>query len=152
MNKRNEINMVNSSAVRAGALINLTLLSLALLASLYHYKLIAGALLSYQVISFYSTAWCKPLFTSRLLNAKLRSIFGIGVLEHPLPFKFASKIGFILTIIVLLSLGSPTISIIFVSLCLVASALNAFTGLCIACKIYPRFTLLKNRLDRLIRD
>ena len=152
MNKRNENSMVNSSAVRAGALVNFTLLSLALLASIYHYKLIAGALLFYQVVSFFNTAWRRPLFTSRLLNNKLSNIFGAGVTEHPLPVKFASKIGFILTLIAFLSIGITSISILFVSLCLVASALNAFTGLCIACKIYPRFTLLKTRLYRLIRE
>lgn len=152
MDKRNEISMVNSSAVRAGALVTFTLLSLVLLASLYHYKLIAGVLLFYQVVSFYSTAWRRPLFTSRLLNDKLGSVFGAGLPEHPLPVKFASKIGFILTLIAFLSIGIPSMSILFVSLCLVASALNAFTGLCIACKIYPRFTLLKTRLYRLIRD
>jgi hypothetical protein len=35
---------------------------------------------------------------------------------------------------------------IFMFLCFIASALNAFSGICIACKLYPRFTLLKHKL------
>ena len=142
----NNVKYVNTSEVRAGALYNFILLALALYLGVSKQSTLLVIILIYLVLSFYTSARGKPLNINSIINKKLKVVFGVGESEPSLPVRFSAKIGFILTFVSLLTISLGNTSIIFIFLCLIASALNAFTGICIACKLYPRFTLLKHKL------
>lgn len=145
MNKQ-IINNVNTSEVRAGALTNFLILGLALCLAVSKQLIPLILILVYLVLSFYTSSLGKPLRINRVINIKLKVIFGEGESEPSLPVRFSAKIGLALTLISLLTVSLGNTSIIFISLCFLASALNAFTGVCIACKLYPRFQLVKHKL------
>ncbi len=146
----NNVKYVNTSEVRAGALYNFILLVLALYLGVSKQSTLLAIILIYLVLSFYTSARGKPLSINTIVNKKLKVAFGEGESEPSLPVRFSAKIGFILTFVSLLTISLGNTSIIFIILCLIASALNAFTGICIACKLYPRFTLLKHKLKMTI--
>ena len=142
----NNVKHVNTSEVRASALYNFFLLALALYLAFSKQSTLLVIILIYLVLSFYRSARGNPLSINVIINKKLKVVFGEGETEPSLPVRFSAKIGFILTFISLLTISLGSTSIIFIIMCLIASALNAFTGICIACKLYPRFTLLKHKL------
>jgi hypothetical protein len=142
----NNVKYVNTSEVRAGALYNFILLGLALYLGVSKQSTLLAIILIYLVLSFYNSARGKPLNINSIINKKLKVVFGVGESEPSLPVRFSAKIGFILTFVSLLTISLGNTSIIFIFLCFIASSLNAFTGICIACKLYPRFTLLKHKL------
>jgi hypothetical protein len=146
----NNVKYVNTSEVRAGALYNFILLVLALYLGVSKQSTLLAIILIYLVLSFYTSARGKPLSINTIVNKKLKVAFGEGESEPSLPVRFSAKIGIILTFVSLLTISLGNTSIIFIILCLIASALNAFTGICIACKLYPRFTLLKHKLKMTI--
>jgi hypothetical protein len=142
----NNVKYVNTSEVRAGALYNFILLALALYLGVSKQSTLLAIILIYLVLSFYNSARGKPLNINSIINKKLKVVFGVGESEPSLPVRFSAKIGFILTFVSLLTINLGNTSMIFMFLCFIASALNAFSGICIACKLYPRFTLLKHKL------
>lgn len=142
----NNVKYVNTSEVRAGALYNFILLALALYLGVSKQSTLLAIILIYLVLSFYNSARGKPLNINSIINKKLKVVFGVGESEPSLPVRFSAKIGFILTFVSLLTINLGNTSMIFIFLCFIASALNAFSGICIACKLYPRFTLLKHKL------
>ena len=136
---------INTSQVRGGALLTFLILLLALIFAVFDWKEAFGLTMTYQVVSFFTSAWRKPIGLNKRIGSIFAPLFGIGEIESTLPVKFSAKIGFFLTSIALLTMGNIKISLVFVACCFVASALNAFSGFCIACKIYPRYILLKSK-------
>lgn len=136
---------INTSQVRGGALLTFLILLLAIIFAALDWKEAFGLTMAYQVVSFYTSAWGKPLGLNKRIGTIFAPLFGIGEYESTLPIKFSAKIGFFLTSIALVSMGNINISLMFTACCFVASALNAFSGFCIACKIYPRYILLKSK-------
>ena len=138
---------VNTSEVRASALLNFILLGTSIYLSVKGNSILLSVLLFYIVLGFARAGWAKPMKSNILLIKKLKRIFGEGVSESALPVRFSSKIGFSLTLLALVLNILNIYAIIFIMLCFIASALNAFTGFCIACKLYPRYKLIKHHLS-----
>lgn len=78
-------------------------------------------------------------------------LFKQGHGEHPKPVRFSQEVGllFVLPALVLMVLGATIVPLVLLLACLLASSLNAFAGICIACRLYPRLTLLKHRAQQL---
>ena len=133
--------IVNTSEVRASALPNFLLLGSAIFLDVIGSSILLSLLLSYLIIGFFAAGWAMPLKSNVYIYKKLKRIFGKGYFEPSLPVRFSSKIGFSITLIALFLNIANSYSIIFIVLCFIASSLNAFTGYCIACKLYPRYRL-----------
>jgi hypothetical protein len=137
----------NTSEVRASALLNFILLGTSIYLSLRGNSILLSVLLFYLVLGFARAGWAKPMISNTYIIKKLKRFFGEGISEPALPVRFSAKIGFSLTLVALVLNIIDSYSIIFILLCFIASALNAFTGICIACKLYPRYNLIKHRLS-----
>ena len=137
---------VQPEEVRASALLNFLLLNLAMGLFMVGLDLVLFLVLIYITLSFARVAWFKPLLLNRIVVRKVKKLFSKGEAESLLPVRFSAKIGFILSFFALLTSSLGYTPLVFISLCLLASALNAFTGICIACKLYPRYMLLKHKL------
>lgn len=144
--------IVNTSEVRAGAFLNFILLGTSIYLSVTGNSILLSVLLFYIVLGFARAGWVKPMKSNIILIKKLKRIFGEGVAEPALPVRFSAKIGFSLTLVALVLNIIDSYAIIFIMLCFIASALNAFTGFCIACKLYPRYNLIKHNLSIFKRD
>lgn len=141
--------LLDDRVIRANATITTFMLFLALVAS---YPL-AIAVLIIQVL----------VFTINILNPSknpyskiskrlfLFRLFKQGHGEHPKPVRFSQEVGllFILPALVLMILGATIVPLALLLGCLIASALNAFAGICIACRLYPRLTLLRHKIQHL---
>ena len=138
---------VNTSEVRASALLNFILLGTSIYLSVTGNYILLSLLLFYIVLGFARAGWAKPMISNIYIIKKLKRFFGDGISEASLPVRFSSKIGFSLTLLALVLNIIKSYSIIFITLCFIASALNAFTGFCIACKLYPRYKLIKHHLS-----
>lgn len=133
--------------MRASALLNFILLGTSIYLSLTDSSILLSLILFYLVLGFARAGWGKPMKSNLLLIKKLKRIFGEGVSEPALPVRFSAKIGFSLTLVALVLNIIDSYSIIFILLCFIASALNAFTGICIACKLYPRYNIYKHYIS-----
>jgi hypothetical protein len=144
--------IVNTSEVRAGAFLNFILLGTSIYLSVTGNSILLSVLLFYIVLGFARAGWSKPMISNTYIIKKLKRFFGEGISESSLPVRFSSKIGFSLTLVALVLNIINSYAIIFIMLCFIASALNAFTGFCIACKLYPRYNLIKHHLSIFKRD
>jgi len=138
---------VNSSRVRGSALINFIVLGATLAFALSQKDKVVMLLMSYQLLTFYRAAWGEPLKVTKWFCERIAVLFGPGISESSLPVKFSAKIGFFLSLMALLASWLEPLNLVFILLCFVASALNAFTGICIACKLYPRVQIIKSRVS-----
>jgi hypothetical protein len=135
---------VNTSEVRASALFNFILLGTSVYLSVTGNSILLSLILAYLVLGFARAGWAKPMISNTFIIKKLKRFFGEGISESYLPVRFSSKIGFALTLVGLVLNIINSYAIIFILLCFIASALNAFTGFCIACKLYPRYIIYKH--------
>jgi hypothetical protein len=143
---------VNTSEVRASVLFNFILLGTSIYLSLTANSILLSVLLFYLVLGFARAGWAKPIISNTYIIKKLKRFFGEGISESSLPVRFSSKIGFALTLVGLVLNIINSYAIIFLMLCFIASALNAFSGICLACKLYPRYSLIKHHLSIFKRD
>lgn len=140
--------LIDDKLVRANATIATFVLTLALLAP----SIVTIFLLAFQAVVF-SLGILLPKANpypkiSRAL--KLPRFYKEGNGEHPKPVRFSQQVGlmFILPAFLFLSLGISW-GLVLVAFCLAASALNAFVGICLACRIYPRLNIVRHHLQHL---
>lgn len=140
--------LIDNRLVRANASLTTLVLALALVSP----RSLCLALLGLQAVAFALSVWAPKLSPYSLVSKRLFlvNLFKKGEGEHRKPIRFSQQVGllFVLPAFLLLSLnltGGRTL----IAFCLWASALNAFLGLCIACKIYPRLQLIQYRLRSL---
>ena len=140
--------LIDSRLVRANALITTKLLAVSLIVP----RPITIALLAIQAVVFLTGILApKKNPYPRISKAlSLPKLFKQGEGEHPKPLRFSQQVGalFVIPAFFVLALGSSA-GLVLVAFCLAASALNAFAGICLACKIYPRLTLLRHRFYHL---
>lgn len=89
--------IVNTSEVRASALLNFLLLGTAIFLDVIDSSILFSLLLSYLIIGFLAAGWAMPLKSNVYIYKKLKRIFGKGYFEPSLPVRFSSKIGFAIT-------------------------------------------------------
>lgn len=137
--------LIDNRLVRSNALLTTFVLSTCLFAP----RAVGIVLLLLQAFAFSASIWFPnispyPALSKRLFLVKL---FKKGEGEHRKPIRFSQKVGllFVLPSLILLALGFSA-GLVLVAFCLVASALNALFGLCIACKLYPRIRLAQYRI------
>ena len=134
--------LIDNRLVRSNALLTTFLLG----ATLFVPRLLGIALLVLQAFAFSASIWFPkmspgPSLSRRLFLVKL---FKKGESEHSKPIRFSQQVGllFVLPSLILLMFGFSA-GLVLVAFCFTASALNAFFGLCIACKLYPRVRLVQ---------
>ena len=140
--------LVDDRLVRANA----TLTTLLLATALFAPSSITIALLAFQTLVFSYGIWFPywnpyPKISKALM---LQRFFKQGIGEHPKPVRFSQMVGlgFILPAFLFLAFGL-NFGLVLVAFCLFASALNAFAGICLACRIYPRVAILKHKFHHL---
>jgi len=132
------------SQVRAGALVTTINLFITAILLILDIKMVALLLLIIQLSVFLNSSNYN-LYTP--LVKLFQKFFNSKKDFHTFEVRFQGAIGALFIIMALLSLFiNNFISLFFVFSCLFASQLNAFFGICIACKIYPRYLLIKNKL------
>jgi|694.fasta_scaffold16391_2 hypothetical protein len=135
---------LKQSLVRAGALVTTISLSITATLLILDIKMVALLLLIIQLSVFLNSS-SYNLYTP--LVQFVQKFFISKKDFHTFEVRFQGAIGALFIILALLSLFiNNFISLFFVFSCLFASQLNAFFGICIACKIYPRYLLIKNKL------
>ena len=145
--------LIDSRLVRSNALITTTLLA----ASLILPRFIAVILLAFQSLVFLTGVFApkKSPYPKISKALSLPKLFKKGEGEHPKPVRFSQQVGllFILPAFFLFAFGSSSglvlVGVLLTGLCQFASSINAFAGICLACKIYPRLTLLRHRFYHL---
>lgn len=140
--------LIDSRLVRANALITTTLLAVSLATP----RPITVALLAIQSLVFLTGIFApkKNPYPKISKTLSLPKLFKSGEGEHPKPVRFSQQVGalFVIPAFFLLAFGSSS-GLLLVAFCLAASALNAFAGICLACKIYPRLALFRHRFYHL---
>ena len=141
---------IDNRLVRANATLTTLILALALIAP----NILTIALLTLQALAFSLAIWVPKwnLYTRFSKGVNLPRLYKRGEPEHPKAIRFSQEVGLLFTLpaLTLLSLGYSA-GLVLVAFCLIASALNAFAGVCLACLIYPRLSILKYRLRHILR-
>lgn len=137
--------LIDNRLVRSNALLTTFVLFICLFVP----RTVGIALLLLQAFAFSTSIWFPkmspyPFLSRRLFLFKL---FKKGEGEHRKPIRFSQQVGllFVLPSLILLMFGFSA-GLVLVAFCFTASALNAFFGLCIACKLYPRVRLAQYRI------
>jgi hypothetical protein len=144
--KANQDPLIDSRRVRANALITTAIFASTLLVP-SAFKII---LVSIQVIAFSLGVFIPKYHPYGWVSGHTRlfKLFPRGHGEHPKAIRFSQKVGLIFAVpaLVLLISGNSALALIPIGLCLIAAGLNAFMDICLACLIYPRFTLVRHRV------
>jgi len=140
----NSDKFIKQSQVRAGALVTTINLIISSILLIINIKIVALLFLIMQLSVFLNSSSFN-LYTP--LVKVLERFFKSKKDFHIFEVRFQGSIGAIFIISAILALFvSNILSLIFVLACLFASQLNAFFGICIACIIYPKYLLIKNKL------
>lgn len=136
--------LIKQSQVRAGALVTTINLIISSFLLILNIKIATFLLLIIQLSVFLNSS-SYNLYTP--LVKVLERFFKSRKEFHVFEVRFQGSIGAIFILSAILSLYINNIlSLFFILACLFASQLNAFFGICIACKIYPKYLLIKNKL------
>lgn len=140
--------LIDDKLVRANATITTFVLALALLAP----SIVTIFLLAFQTVVFSLGIWFPKanLYPKISRALRLPRFYKEGNGEHSKPVRFSQMVGLMFTIpaFLLLSLGVSW-GLALVAFCLAASALNAFAGICLACRIYPRLNIVRHHFQHL---
>lgn len=135
----------NQNLLRAGAFITSIVLSLAGYFVIINNNLIALLLLFLQLSVFINNTSIFNLYTP--IVKVITRFFSNNKKYHFFEVRFQGIIGALFVILaILFLLINSKISLFFIICCLIASQLNAFFGICLACKIYPRYMIIKNKI------
>lgn len=125
--------------VRATAAVSTSVLAVAA-GSVFADLAVAAVLLAFQFMVF-TLGWVNPgRHPYRGMARAIESRFGDQDREHPLPVRFASLVGSIVTFLAFAGTvtGAAVIAFGFALVAMLATGANAFGGWCAACAIYPR--------------
>lgn len=141
--------LLDDRMVRSNAMLTTLILFLALITS----RPVSIVILFIQTVVFILGIFApsRNLYSKISKKFSLIRLFKQGHGEHPRPVRFSQQVGllFVLPAFSLMAFNYRPASSVLLLACLIASSLNAFAGICIACRLYPRLAILRHKIQHL---